>query len=139
MINQKKNILIAVCTLATLIVVFALIYVTNKPAAATGSKDIRIEVTGSVGDTTEYELITDASFLKEAMDELAARGSGFSYTGSNGDYGVVVEEINGERAVFEKDGAYWALYVNGEYGQYGADTQPLSDGDDYLWKYEVVQ
>ena len=96
-------------------------------------------MTGSAGNTTEYELITDAEFLKQAMDELSENGSGFSYSGTVGDYGIMVEVINGESAVYEKDGAYWALYVNGEYGQYGADAQPVTDGDDYSWKYEAAQ
>ena len=137
--NQKKIIIIAVVILAALIAVFAIVYAVKKPAAKAGSKDIKIEVTGSTGDTSEYELITDAQFLKDAMDELAANGSGFTYSGTDGDYGIMVEVINGESAVYEKDGAYWALYVNGEYGQYGADAQPVADGDDYLWKYEAVQ
>ena len=137
--NQKTLIIIAVCILAALVAVFAIVYFVNRPAGKAGQKDIKIEVTGSTGDTSEYELITDAEFLKGAMDELAANGSGFSYTGTDGDYGIMVEVINGESAVYEKDGAYWALYVNGEYGQYGADAQPVTDGDDYLWKYEAVQ
>lgn len=137
--NQKKIIIIAVCILAALIAVFAIVYAVKKPVAQAGQKDITIEVTGSAGDTTEYELITDAEFLKDAMDELVANGSGFTYSGTDGDYGIMVEIINGESAIYEKDGAYWALYVNGEYGQYGADAQPVADGDDYLWKYEAVQ
>ncbi len=137
--NQKKIIIIAVCILAALIAVFAIVYAVKKPAVQAGQKDITIEVTGSTGDTTEYELITDAEFLKDAMDELVANGSGFTYSGTDGDYGIMVEIINGESAIYEKDGAYWALYVNGEYGQYGADAQPVADGDDYLWKYEAVQ
>ncbi|MBQ6442750.1 MAG: DUF4430 domain-containing protein [Lachnospiraceae bacterium] len=137
--NQKKTILIAVCILAALIAVFAIIYVVKKPAAKAGQKDIKIEVTGSAGDTSEYELITDAEFLKQAMDELETSNVGFSYEGSDGDYGIMVEVVNGESTVYEKDGAYWTLYVNGEYGQYGADAQPVTDGDEYLWKYETVQ
>ena len=137
--NQKKIIIAAVCILAALIAVFAIVYFLNRPAAKAGQKDIKIEVTDSTGETTEYELITDAEFLKGAMDELTANGSGFTYSGTDSEYGIMVEVINGESAVYEKDGAYWALYVNDEYGQYGADSQPVTDGDDYLWKYELAQ
>ena len=137
--NQKKLIIAAVCILAALAAVFAIVYFVNRPAAKAGQKEIKIEVTGSAGNTTEYELITDAEFLKQAMDELSENGSGFSYSGTVSDYGIMVEVINGESAVYEKDGAYWALYVNGEYGQYGADAQPVTDGDDYSWKYEAAQ
>ena len=51
----------------------------------------------------------------------------------------MVEYVNEERADYVEDGAYWALYVNGEYGQYGADAQPVADGDTYTWTYEKAQ
>lgn len=137
--KEKKLIIAALAILAALIAVFLIVYTVRKPATNAGQKDIQIEVTDSTGDTSEYELITDAEFLKQAMDELAANGSGFTYSGSDGDYGIMIEVVNGERASYEQDGAYWALYVNGEYGQFGADAQPVTDGDIYLWKYETVQ
>ena len=73
------------------------------------------------------------------MDELAETNSDFTYSGSDSEYGMMIEVINGERAVYAEDGAYWALYVNGEYGQYGADSQPVEDGAKYTWTYEKAQ
>ena len=54
-------------------------------------------------------------------------------------YGIMISTINGETADYATDGAYWALYVNGEYGMYGADSQPVADGDKYTWTYEKAQ
>jgi len=31
---------------------------------------------------------------------------------------------------------YWAIYVNGEYGLYGADNQKIEDGDQFLFLLE---
>ena len=31
---------------------------------------------------------------------------------------------------------YWAIYVNGEYGLYGADNQRVTDGDKFLFRLE---
>ena len=137
--GNKKAVVIGAAILTVLIGIFAIIYFLNRPTAVVGQKSITIEVTGSNGNTTDYTLATDAEYLKQAMDELAGNGSGFSYSGAGGDYGLMVEMINGERAVFDKDGAYWALYVNDEYGQLGADSQPVIDGDTYMWKYELSQ
>lgn len=137
--NNKKAIIIGAIILALLVAIFAAVYSSLKPSAAAGQKNIAIEVTASTGDTTEYKLSTDAEFLKQAMDELSQNGSGFSYSGSDSAYGLMVETVNGEQAVYEKDGAYWALYVNGEYGQYGTDSQPVADGETYTWKYELAQ
>lgn len=46
-----------------------------------------------------------------------------------------VNAINGMR-----DGAgglFWQYWVNGEYGQVGADRQILTDGDAVLWRHTV--
>ncbi len=137
--KNNKKIVIGAVVLAALLVIFAAVYFMNKPTAGAGAKDITLEVTGSDGVTSDYSLSTDAEYLREAMDELSENGSGFSYEGSDGEYGVMVEVVNGERASYAEDGAYWALYVNGEYGQYGCDSQPVADGDTYSWKYEQAQ
>ena len=137
--NNKKAVVIGAAVLVALLVIFGIVWFFTKPSTSKGSKAIVIEVTGSTGENTKYDLSTDAEFLTQAMDELSENGSGFSYSGTGSDYGIMVEYINGERAVFAEDNAYWALYVNGEYGQYGADSQPVTDGDDYAWKYELAQ
>ena len=137
--NNRKAIIISAVLFAVLIAAFAVIYGINKPKTNAGSKKIIVEVCTSDGNTTDYDLSTDAEYLIQAMDELAANGSGFSYSGSDSDYGIMIEEINGERAVYAEDNAYWALYVNSEYGQFGADAQPVTDGDTYAWKYEKAQ
>ena len=137
--NNKKGIIIGAVVLAVLIAVFGVVFFINRPATSKGSKRIVIEVKNSNGDVSDYDFATDAEYLKEAMDELAANGSGFSYSGTESEYGIMVEYVNDERASFTEDGAYWALYVNGEYGQYGADAQPVTDGDKYAWVYKLAQ
>ena len=134
--NNRKSVIIGAVILVLLLAAFALVYTLNRPTGAGGEKSITIEVTGVDGITKSYALQTNAVFLKEAMDELSLKDVGFSYSGAVSDFGLMVESVNGERALFEKDGAYWALYINGEYGQFGADSQPVTDGDVYLWKYE---
>ena len=137
--NNKKPIIIGVAVLVALIAIFAVVFFVNKPQTSKGGKNITIEVTGSNGETADYELSTDAEFLKQAMDELAADNEQFSYSGTDSEYGMMVEYVNDERALYAEDGAYWALYVNGEYGQYGVDSQPVADGDTYTWTYEKAQ
>ena len=137
--NNKKGIIIGGIVLVALIAIFGVVFFFNKPATSSGAKRIIIEVKNSNGDVHDYDFATDAEYLKQAMDELASNGSGFSYAGTESEYGIMVEYVNEERASFTEDGAYWALYVNGEYGQYGADAQPVTDGDTYAWVYELAQ
>ncbi len=134
--KNKKIIAIAGVALVVLIALFAIFYNVFGAKSVAGSKNIVVEVVSQSGDATTYSLGTDAEFLRQAMDELAAGNEGFSYSGQDSEYGIMVEEINGEKAVYAENQAYWSLYVNGEYGNYGADQQPVADGDTYTWKYE---
>ena len=74
---------------------------------------------------TTYELKTDAKYLKEAMDEA----EGLEYSGTEGQYGLMIDTVNGVRADYTLDGAYWSFYVNDEYCNYGISEQPIEDGD----------
>ena len=132
--NKKTGIIVGVIALAALIAVMAVVFILNRPAASAGGKNITIEVTGSEGTTTSYAVSTDAEFLRQAMDET----EGLTYSGTESEYGMMVEVVNGEQAIYAEDNAYWAFYVNGEYGQYGIDSQPVTDGDTYSIVYEAA-
>lgn len=100
-----------------------------KPQA--GEKAITIEVINSADESVLYELNTDAEFLRQAMDEA----DGLTYAGEEGAYGLMITTVNGEKAVYEENGAYWSFYVNGEYCNYGIDEQPVADGDAFVIEY----
>jgi hypothetical protein len=133
--KETKKIVIGAVCLVVLIALFTFIYNKFSAKPTVGAKNITLEVVNSEGETTSYTLDTDAEFLRQAMDELEAQG--FTYEGTESEYGIMIESINGEQAIYATDNAYWSLYVNDEYGQYGADSQPVTDGDKYTWKYEV--
>ncbi len=97
-----------------------------------------MEVINDKGETTSYEGRTDQEYLRGIMDELAA-ANGFSYDGEDGEYGLYIKTINGVTADYDTDGAYWSIMVNGEYGQYGADSQPVADGDAFQFVYTKAE
>lgn len=137
--KKKRNLLIGAGLFVALIALVLIIYNLNKPQAQPevtneGSKNIIIEVKDSEGKVTTYEVTTDAEFLRQAMDEA----EGLTYDGSDSEFGMMVEVVNGEQAIYAEDNAYWAFYVNGEYGQYGIDSQPVTDGDTYSIVYEAA-
>ncbi|MBP5262306.1 MAG: DUF4430 domain-containing protein [Clostridiales bacterium] len=142
MTNEKKNSkLPIVITAAVLVIaasVFALVYFLNKPKAVEGTKAYTVAVVDKDGNSKEYTGKTDAEFLRGLMDELTAGGD-FSYAGDDSDYGLYITAINGVTADYNADGAYWSIYVNEEYGQFGADAQPVNDGDSFKFVYEVYQ
>lgn len=133
--TKSKGPLIGILTaviLAAAVLCFFLIYRQFGAKPTAGAKHITLEVVDQNGEKTTYDVHTDAEFLKQVMDET----EGFEYWGTEGDYGIMVESINGIQAIYDQDNAYWSLYVNGEYGNYGADSQPVVDGDTYTWQYE---
>ena len=133
--NQTKIIISVVAVLAV-IAILAGVYFALAPKAQQGSKSVTVEVVDDKGTSKSYETKTDAEFLSQVMDELVKAGD-FSYEGTNGDYGLYINTINGVTADYDTDGAYWSIYVNDEYGMYGADSQPVADGDAFKFVYEV--
>ncbi|MBQ8587467.1 MAG: DUF4430 domain-containing protein [Oscillospiraceae bacterium] len=126
---MKKTILIVVA--AVLVVALMLgAYFLFREKATEGEKAITITVIDSTGKEIVYELHTDALYLIQAMDEA----EGLTYEGEEGPYGMMISHINGEKAVYEEDNAYWGFNVNGSYCNYGVSEQPVNDGD----AFEIV-
>ena len=130
---MKKNAkrVLAGAALVLLFAALALTYVCFREKPVASSKSITITVINSASKETAYSLRTDALFLAQAMDEA----EGLTYESVDGPYGLVIESVNGERAVYDENGAYWSLLVNGEYGNYGASQQPVEDGDAFVIAY----
>lgn len=127
--NKKK--VIGIVAFILIIAALIVAYLMFGPKATSGDKSITIEVVNSKQEITSYDVDTDAEFLRQAMDET----EGLTYSGTEGEYGIMLSTVNGETADFEKDGAYWSVTVNGEYGNYGIDQQPVVDGDVYQIAY----
>lgn len=95
---------------------------------------IVLTVIGKDGNSVNYEIATDAKYLADAMKDA----EGLTFSGTEGPYGLMLESVNGERAIYEKDHAYWSILVDGEYGMYGIDSQPVRDGVTYSLVYTAA-
>ncbi|MDD4525826.1 MAG: DUF4430 domain-containing protein [Lachnospiraceae bacterium] len=136
--KKSTRVLSGIALMAAMIALFALVYSKFGPKSDEGSKTYTLEVVDDTGSTASYSGRTDAESLSGIMDELVAEGN-FTYDGSDSEYGLFISTVNGITADYDNDGAYWSIMVNGEYGQYGADSQPVSDGDDFELVYEKAQ
>lgn len=135
---EKKNsrkIIIGGVILAALVALFFVCYTLFAPKAAAGSKNITIEVLSKEGTSTVYDVSTDAEYLRQAMEEA----DGLEFAGEDSEYGMTILEVNGEKADYNVDGAYWSILVNGEYGNYGTDAQIVTDGDAFQIVYTVMK
>jgi hypothetical protein len=133
--KNKKPLIWLIGLIAAALIMFGL-WKGLSPKPQEGSKSVTVEVVDDKGETRTYKEKTDAQYLSQLMDEMKADGD-FAYEGSTSEYGLYITSINDITPDYEKDGAYWSIYVNGEYGQYGADQQPVADGDTYRFAYEV--
>ncbi|MGO5230623.1 DUF4430 domain-containing protein [Thermoguttaceae bacterium LCP21S3_D4] len=136
--SDRKKIIIGAVILIVLLAAFAVIYAVFGPKATQGSKEYILKVVDDNGETTEYIGHTDAEYLRGALEELE-KADDLTIEGEESDYGLFIDTVNGVTADYSKDKAYWALYVNGEYGNYGVDSQPVTDGDTYSLVYEIVK
>ena len=127
--NIKKR--LGAALLVLLIAALSLVYVAFREKPVSGRKDITLSVVNSLGETAAYSVRTDAPYLLGAMQDAA----GLSFAGTDGPYGMMITEVNGERAVYDENGAYWGFSVNGEYCNYGVSEQPVEDGDAFVIAY----
>ena len=138
MTEEKKKInkkaLLGVGILVALIAAFVVVYIAFGAKPVAGSKNITIEVVSEDATSKVYEVRTDAEFLRQAMEEA----EGLEFSGTESQYGLTVEVINGETTDFN-NGSYWSFYVNDGYCNYGIDTQPVLDGDAFRIVYEIYE
>ena len=113
---------------------FMVIYFNFMEKPVDGSKEIVIKVVNQENNVTTYEVKTDGKYLKDAMDEA----KGLEYSGTESQYGIMVDTVNGVRADYTLDGAYWSFLVNDEYCNYGISEQPIEDGDVFSIVYTPV-
>jgi hypothetical protein len=105
----------------------------GKSKQAADGKHYTLSVVQSDGSEADYEASTQAEFLYGALNELAGT-TDFSFEEEDG----IILTVNGVRADPDEDEAYWAIYVNGEYAQFGAKELPVSDGDAFRLEHSPI-
>lgn len=129
--NNNKKIALAAAAFLLIAAVFFAVYSMAAPKAQAGEKTVTVEVIDDAGKSVIYNVQTDAEYLREVMDEA----EGLTYSGTESEYGLMVDTVNGLRADYSLDGAYWSFLVNGAYANYGIEEQPAADGDAFQIVY----
>lgn len=128
--KNKKIIVILAAVLVVLAAAFAVVWKFALPETQKGAKQITVTVVDSAKKEKTHKIDTDAEYLGEALYEerLVTEEeykSGF-YT-----------EIDGEKADYNKDKAFWWIKRNGEDASVGANELPVADGDKFEITYTV--
>lgn len=82
------------------------------------------------GEQMVYNISTDKKIVGDALKEHNL------ILGDEGDFGLYVKTVNNITYDYDKDGKYWAFYVDGEYAQTGVDKTEIKNGTTYMFKAE---
>ena len=104
---------------------------TEDTTLGSGSKTITVTVKDNEGNEVKFTIKTDAKTVGDALLENKV------IVGDAGQYGMYIKVVNGLRADYDKDQAYWAFTINGEMAMTGVDGTDITDGGVYELVYTV--
>ncbi len=90
---------------------------------------ITVDVVGKDEKTTTFTIQTAEEFLRGALEQEKL------VQGEDGPYGLYISHVNGEQAIYEVDGAYWAVYEGDVAAMTGVDEIKIVDGGHYKLVY----
>lgn len=128
---MNKKLLWAIIALVLVVAALVGVYFATRPDTQEGMKSFSLVVVHKDGLEKEFPMQSDeeylgAALLKEGIIE-----------GEDGPYGLYIQKVDGEKAVFEEDGAYWGFYVGEEYATLGIDQTPIEAGVTYKLVYTL--
>ncbi len=79
-------------------------------------------------DGTKKEFTVEYNDEKSVGEALVNEGL---ISGSDSQYGLMVDTVNGQKYDYNADGVYWSFNIDGEYAMTGVDSTPIEDGKTY--------
>lgn len=128
---KNKKVLLGLIALVLAVCLMGWLWLGNREQASEGMKSITVTVVH--GDSTQREIAytTAAEYLGEILLEEGL------VAGEQSAYGLMITEVDGETADWDRDHSYWAFYIDGEYASTGVDTTPVQDGAAYQLVYTI--
>ena len=126
---NKQKTLIIVVALAVAVAILLGLYFFIMPRATAGTKDFTVTVVHSNGTSKDFSYKTDAEYVGAVLLEEGL------IAGEEGPYGLYIQSVDGETAIYEENGAYWSFYVGEAYATQGIDLTPIEDGAAYKLIY----
>lgn len=104
--------------------------ITDGQNIGQGATQFTLTVVDVEGKEVTAQISTDKATVGEALMELGL------VAGEPSDFGLMITTVNGITLDFNKDGKYWAFYVDGEYAVTGVDQTDITAGATYMLKAE---
>lgn len=121
--QKKKTLLIAGIAIVVVVAMLAAWFAFG-PKGTAGQKQIDVTVVYADETTDEFNISTDAEFLRQALEEQNL------IEGSESEYGLFVTSVNGVAADDSKE-EWWCFSKDGEDLMTGVDSTPIADGDHF--------
>lgn len=112
----------------------------SKEADGTSSEDTKVLGEGQTqftfivadadGNETTFEIHTDQTVVGKALLELGL------IAGDDSEYGLFVKTVNDITVDYDKDGKYWAFYIDGEYATAGVESTEIAENTVYSFRVE---
>lgn len=129
--KKQIGVLAGLALFCVLAAMMAAVWKTSLLPPQAGDKEITVEVIHSDGSQMDFTYETDLEYLGELLEKEGL------ISGTESEYGLFVDTVDGETADYAVDGGWWQLACNGEASQTGADSVVLRDGDVYTWTYTI--
>jgi hypothetical protein len=130
--NKKTWIaVLAVVLVAVLAVGMLLLYHYTRPEGVTGDKKITVKVVHKDKTEKVFTYETNEEYLGPVLS-----GAGL-LQGDEGPYGLMIHTVDGEKADWNVDQSYWAVYQGEEYATVGIDQMVIRDGDTFSLVYTI--
>lgn len=129
---KNKKLLIALIALVAVAAILLGAWFFTRPDAEEGMKSFTVTVVHADGTSKEFSYKSDAEYLGPVLLEEGL------VEGEMGQYGLYIQSVDGEEAVWEAGaatGAFWSVYVGEEQAVTGADQVVLTDGGVYKLVY----
>ena len=101
----------------------------TTPKKEEGQATFTVVVVHKDGTEKTFTYTTEEEFVGPVLE---AEGL---IQGNAGPYGMEITHVDGEKAVYTEDKAYWGVFEGEEYALQGIDTTPVVDGRIYKLVY----
>ncbi len=104
--------------------------ITGGETLGEGATEFTFTVVDAEGNEVSATIATDETTVGAALQKLGL------IAGDDSEYGLYVKTVNGTTVDYDKDGKYWAFYIDGEYASTGVDSTDVTAGSTYTFKVE---
>lgn len=126
---EKKRGMTALLLVCVLALAMFGVWKSRQTEPVEGMKTVTVEVTHSDGNEKTFTYETEEEYLGALLEDEGL------ISGTESAYGLFVDTVDGEKADYDRDGAWWRLTCQGNDAETGADAVLLEDGGVYGWVY----